>query len=395
MTKYEWETELKKNIRRLPDDEIKRVTDYYGELFADKAERGESEREIVNEFGNPADVADKILSEYVGEIKPQDVGGDGIFPELADLHERGASGGERKQPSITVVRTDGKATAWAVLAALAAAGGACALGGIAGAVISFGPMFCGSVGAGVAQLGMCLAVAGGGALLAVASLYMIKRTARFCKELFLGVRSWLTIKETEVRERMRFEPFRNGLFNIGRFDRYFVLTVGSGVTVKISGSTTDVEFRSASYESVTVRSTNADIGFIDCTLGELSIDSTNLDATFDNCEFGDISVDSVNTDITVRNSRGDSLSVKSTNLTSVVEATLCRAVEHRGDNSDIMFDRVATDRLKVNAVNLDAYILIDGARSDYLLSAPSEVGPDDKIIDIHAVNKDVELKFTR
>ncbi len=244
MTKYEWETELKKNIRRLPDDEIKRVTDYYGELFADKAERGESEREIVNEFGNPADVADKILSEYVGEIKPQDVGGDGIFPELADLHERGASGGERKQPSITVVRTDGKAvkrdggikpdekkksarprgrgidpvrlalfivinvftgflpvifiaTAWAVLAALAAAGGACALGGIAGAVISFGPMFCGSVGAGVAQLGMCLAVAGGGALLAVASLYMIKRTARFCKELFLGVRSWLTIKETE------------------------------------------------------------------------------------------------------------------------------------------------------------------------------------------------------
>ena len=199
----------------------------------------------------------------------------------------------------------------------------------------------------------------------------------------------------KVRERMRFEPFRNGLFNIGRFDRYFVLTVGSGVTVKISGSTTDVEFRSASYESVTVRSTNADIGFIDCTLGELSIDSTNLDATFDNCEFGDISVDSVNTDITVRNSRGDSLSVKSTNLTSVVEATLCRAVEHRGDNSDIMFDRVATDRLKVNAVNLDAYILIDGARSDYLLSAPSEVGPDDKIIDIHAVNKDVELKFTR
>ncbi|MCX4314104.1 MAG: hypothetical protein OSJ83_09675, partial [Clostridia bacterium] len=93
-------------IRRLPDDEIKRVTDYYGELFADKAERGESEREIINEFGNPVDVADKILSEYDGEIKPQDVGGDGIFPELADLHERGD---ERKQPSITVVRTDGKA----------------------------------------------------------------------------------------------------------------------------------------------------------------------------------------------------------------------------------------------------------------------------------------------
>lgn len=199
----------------------------------------------------------------------------------------------------------------------------------------------------------------------------------------------------KVRERMRFEPFRNGLFNIGRFDRYFVLTVGSGVTVKISGSTTDVEFRSASYESMTVRSTDADISFIDCTLGTLKIDSTNLDVSFDNCEFGDISVASVNTDITVKNSRGDSLSVKSTNLTSVIEATLCRTVEHRGDNSDISFDRLATDRLTVKAVNLDAYILIDGARNDYLLSAPSEVAPDDKIIYIHAVNKDVELKFTK
>lgn len=241
MTKYEWETELKKNIRRLPDDEIKRVMDYYGELFADKAERGESEREIINEFGNPVDVADKILSEYDGEIKPQDVGGDGIFPELADLHERG---GERKQPSITVVRTDGKAvkrddgikpdekkrsarprgrgidpvrlalfivvnvitcflpvilfaTALAVLASLIAAGGICALGGIAGAVISFGPIFCGSVGAGVAQLGMCLAVAGGGVLGGIACVYMLKAAVRLCKELFLGVKSWLTIKEIE------------------------------------------------------------------------------------------------------------------------------------------------------------------------------------------------------
>lgn len=244
MTKYEWETELKKNIRRLPDDEIKRVMDYYGELFADKAERGESEREIVNEFGNPVDVADKILSEYDGEIKPQDVGGDGIFPELADLHGRGASGDERKQPSITVVRTDGKAvkrddgikpdekkrsarsrgrgidpvrlalfivvnvitcflpvilfaTALAVLASLIAAGGICALGGIAGAVISFGPIFCGSVGSGVAQLGMCLAVAGGGVLGGIACVYMLKAAVRLCKELFIGVKSWLTIKETE------------------------------------------------------------------------------------------------------------------------------------------------------------------------------------------------------
>lgn len=68
MTKYEWETELKKNIHRLPADEIKRVMEYYGELFEDHIERGKTESQIINEFGNPVDVADKILSEYDGEL---------------------------------------------------------------------------------------------------------------------------------------------------------------------------------------------------------------------------------------------------------------------------------------------------------------------------------------
>ncbi len=68
MTKYEWETELKKNIHRLPADEINRVMEYYAELFEDYIERGKTETQIINEFGNPVDVADKILSEYDGEL---------------------------------------------------------------------------------------------------------------------------------------------------------------------------------------------------------------------------------------------------------------------------------------------------------------------------------------
>ena len=75
MTKYEWETELKKNIHRLPDDEIARVMEYYGELFADMIERGKKETEIISEFGNPVDVADiryavyqnRVLSIHTGE----------------------------------------------------------------------------------------------------------------------------------------------------------------------------------------------------------------------------------------------------------------------------------------------------------------------------------------
>lgn len=72
MTKYEWESELKKNIHRLPDEEIKRVLEYYDELFEDKIEQGKSEREIIYGFGNPADVADKIMSDYDGALKEDD-----------------------------------------------------------------------------------------------------------------------------------------------------------------------------------------------------------------------------------------------------------------------------------------------------------------------------------
>ncbi len=66
MTKYEWESELKKNIHRLPVDEISRIMEYYDELFADKIERGYNECEIIGQFGNPVDVADKILADYEG-----------------------------------------------------------------------------------------------------------------------------------------------------------------------------------------------------------------------------------------------------------------------------------------------------------------------------------------
>ncbi|MCL2061039.1 MAG: DUF1700 domain-containing protein [Firmicutes bacterium] len=61
MTKYEWEKELKNNLKRLPQEEIARIVDYYNELFADKAESGSSEREIIRGFGNPFDVAYKII----------------------------------------------------------------------------------------------------------------------------------------------------------------------------------------------------------------------------------------------------------------------------------------------------------------------------------------------
>lgn len=69
MTKYEWETELKKNIHRLPKSEQDKALEYYNELFMDKAESGRSETQIIAEFGNPCDVADKILAEYQYDLR--------------------------------------------------------------------------------------------------------------------------------------------------------------------------------------------------------------------------------------------------------------------------------------------------------------------------------------
>lgn len=69
MTKYEWERQLKKGISNLPKSEQQRVLDYYNELFADKIDAGMREQYIIAEFGNPYDVANKILVDFYTEGK--------------------------------------------------------------------------------------------------------------------------------------------------------------------------------------------------------------------------------------------------------------------------------------------------------------------------------------
>lgn len=64
MTKYEWERQLKKGISGLPKSEQQRVLDYYNELFADKIDAGLRETYIISEFGNPYDVANKIITDF-------------------------------------------------------------------------------------------------------------------------------------------------------------------------------------------------------------------------------------------------------------------------------------------------------------------------------------------
>ncbi|MCM1289120.1 MAG: DUF1700 domain-containing protein [Corallococcus sp.] len=69
MTKFEWERQLKKGISGLPKSEQQRVLEYYNELFSDKIDAGMREREIIAEFGNPYDVANKLLVDFYKEEK--------------------------------------------------------------------------------------------------------------------------------------------------------------------------------------------------------------------------------------------------------------------------------------------------------------------------------------
>jgi len=66
MTKYEWESELSKNLKKVPKEEAQRILDYYNELFLDKADAGHSEKEIIKSFGNPFDVAYRVVYEFEG-----------------------------------------------------------------------------------------------------------------------------------------------------------------------------------------------------------------------------------------------------------------------------------------------------------------------------------------
>lgn len=227
MTKYEWEHELKKNIHRLPADEIARVLDYYNEMFEDNIERGKSEREIIREFGNPVDVADKILSEYDGELLPID-GHISVTPPLEDKPtDSGIFDGHdsnKRDDTIDDKSVKDKvehneydklnevdkrnvkvslflvfnivtgfafivvaAVLWVVLAAFTVAGVGIGIGGAYAFVVSFGPMFTGGFGAGVAQLGIGIALVGLGIMLVVGCVKLIRTYGKATKMLFNGI----------------------------------------------------------------------------------------------------------------------------------------------------------------------------------------------------------------
>lgn len=84
MNKKSFERELSAKLSGLPDDEREKILDYYDELYYEKLEKGESERDIIASFGTPAEIArlsggQAALDDFVGE--KEDSAGKSVFTE--------------------------------------------------------------------------------------------------------------------------------------------------------------------------------------------------------------------------------------------------------------------------------------------------------------------------
>lgn len=260
MTKYEWESELKKNIHRLPDKEIVRVMDYYGELFDDKIESGLREKDIISEFGNPLDVADKIMSGFDGELRADRdtrpitavptsayMAGNNPTQTSRDIEKgsgRGATSEEpsqkefgrntileepsQPQASSKSVRADKVVKArgtrigriaslvliaiflgwipltigvviWSLVLALGLAGIACGVAGVA-AIVPSAIMFSTSVPVAVVQLSICAACIGIGILLVIIAAKLSKVGYRITKKMISAIGKWVSRRKVSYED---------------------------------------------------------------------------------------------------------------------------------------------------------------------------------------------------
>ena len=63
MTRDKYLKELRLFIGKLPKEDRKRILEFYNELIDDKLEAGQTEEEILLEFGTPEDLAKQIFQD--------------------------------------------------------------------------------------------------------------------------------------------------------------------------------------------------------------------------------------------------------------------------------------------------------------------------------------------
>ncbi|MDR3292617.1 MAG: DUF1700 domain-containing protein [Clostridiales bacterium] len=107
MKKSKFEKKLFKKLGSLPKAEKIKIIEYYNELYLDQKELGKSDEEIIAEWGNPSDIAFKVLNEDANEIELSEKVLNGIAESKSDKDEtetpfKGDNGEKGRQNKKTV-----------------------------------------------------------------------------------------------------------------------------------------------------------------------------------------------------------------------------------------------------------------------------------------------------
>ncbi|MCL2848023.1 MAG: DUF1700 domain-containing protein [Firmicutes bacterium] len=190
MTKYTWEKALRSSLKGVPQEEADSILDYYSELFADKAESGQTEKEIIKSFGNPYDVAYRVV--YGVEVP---YNSSGIRQPQAEKYlnssSQKSSGGIGGKILIRLLLFWPffivAVTLWSLVIGLGAGGIGGAIGGIGMVIVGFMQMGGNSVG-GLSVVGLAIASIGVGIIITLVAFFIFKIVLRLTQKYFFIVK---------------------------------------------------------------------------------------------------------------------------------------------------------------------------------------------------------------
>ena len=203
-TKYNWEKDLRNNLKRIPESEAESILDYYNELFMDKVEQGFSEREIIKSFGNPFDVAYSIVYDTEENVRATTSATSANASASADMHLshiQGTNGTNTLVQPATAPSNKKRGgllarilffvpfciisiVLWSLVLGLGLGGLGGAIGWLGMVVFGFIQMANYSAIGGLATVGLSLAAGGAGILITILSTFIIKAAVRITQKYF-------------------------------------------------------------------------------------------------------------------------------------------------------------------------------------------------------------------
>lgn len=202
-----------------------------------------------------------------------------------------------------------------------------------------------------------------------------------------------------VKEDYKYNPFKNGLFNLGRGKHKYVLSVPQGMPIVFGGKSLDLSMTGLQNVAVSLDGGNADLSFTDCTFSDFTVKSKNADITLRRCRGENAAIRATNLDIEVEHCDFTSMQIQSTNADVEIDYGTYGALSVSGTNGDYDIKDLAVHTLSVHATNLDASIRIAGNKEDYTIQSSGknlpreQTGTTDKSITLSGTNNDVSLRF--